>query len=134
MDQESETNLETAAMKTIPKLQENKLLEIKKKPKTRPLVPRLQFQKNFIRVLRSMKNNDRGLTHNAKCILNSMVNDIFDRLTVQAIQLQRAAKRKTLTHNDMASACSLLFSGDLQKHAKAAGAKAVVQYLRSYKK
>ncbi|XP_055841140.1 late histone H2B.L4-like [Episyrphus balteatus] len=110
-----------------------KLRRNRKKRITKPKAIRLDFKKKFINVLRK-EHNSLGLTRNAKLILNSLVNDIFDRLSEQAINFQKASKRNTLTHRDMASACSVLFSGNLQSHAKTAGTKAVVQYLRSYKK
>jgi len=61
-------------------------------------------------------------------IMNSFVNDTFDRLTNEAVRLSRYNKRMTLTSREIQTAVRLLLPGELAKHAVSEGTKAVTKY------
>jgi histone H2B len=61
-------------------------------------------------------------------IMNSFVNDTFDRLANEAVRLGRYNKKKTLTSREVQTAVRLLLPGELAKHAVSEGTKAVTKY------
>ncbi|EER13023.1 histone H2B variant 1, putative [Perkinsus marinus ATCC 50983] len=60
-------------------------------------------------------------------IMNSFINDMFDRLATEAIKLIRYSKKKTLTSREIQTALRLLLPGELSKHAVSEGTKAVTK-------
>ena len=65
-------------------------------------------------------------------IMNSFVNDTFDRLAEEAIRLARYNKKSTLTSREVQTAVRLLLPGELAKHAVSEGTKAVTKYTQSH--
>ena len=61
-------------------------------------------------------------------IMNSFVNDIFERIASEASSLARYNKRSTITSREMQTAVRLLLPGELAKHAMSQGTKAVTKY------
>ena len=80
-------------------------------------------------VHRSLKQVNSGLTLSAKSmkILNSFVNDMFDRIATQAAALARANKKSTLGSREVQTAVRLTLPAELAKHAMAEGTKAVAK-------
>ncbi len=64
-------------------------------------------------------------------IMNSFVNDTFDRLANEAVRLARYNKKATLTSREIQTAVRLLLPGELAKHAVSEGTKAVTKYTSS---
>lgn len=64
-------------------------------------------------------------------IMNSFINDIFDRLANEATRLIRFNKKKTLSSREVQTAVRLLLPGELSKHAVSEGTKAVTKYTTS---
>ncbi len=64
-------------------------------------------------------------------IMNSFVNDTFDRLATEAVRLARYNKKATLTSREIQTAVRLLLPGELAKHAVSEGTKAVTKYTSS---
>jgi hypothetical protein len=64
-------------------------------------------------------------------IMNSFVNDLFDRLAGESIRLARYNKKATLTSREIQTAVRLLLPGELAKHAVSEGTKAVTKYTSS---
>ena len=58
-------------------------------------------------------------------IMNSFINDIFERIALEASKLVRYNKKHTLSAREVQSAVKLLLPGELAKHAIIEGAKAV---------
>lgn len=50
-------------------------------------------------------------------IMNSFVNDVFDRFATEAIGLQQKNKTNTLTSREIQTSIRLLLPGELAKHA-----------------
>ncbi|CAH2018369.1 unnamed protein product [Acanthoscelides obtectus] len=61
-------------------------------------------------------------------IMNSFVNDIFERIAAEASRLAHYNKRATITSREIQTAVRLLLPGELAKHAVSEGTKAVTKY------
>ncbi len=71
---------------------------------------------------------DVGISKKAMSIMNSFVNDTFERLANEAVRLARYNKKSTLTSREMQTSVRLLLPGELAKHAVSEGTKAVTKY------
>ena len=56
-------------------------------------------------------------------ILNSFINDIFDRLATESGKLARYTKKSTLSSREIQTAVRLTLPGELAKHAVSEGTK-----------
>ncbi|KFP40522.1 Histone H2B type 1-L, partial [Chlamydotis macqueenii] len=70
---------------------------------------------------------DTGISSKAMSIMNSFVNDIFERLASEASRLAQYNQRSTITR-EIQTAVRLLLPGELAKHAVSEGTKAVTKY------
>ena len=75
------------------------------------------------RVLKQV-HPDTGVSSKAMSILNSFVNDLFERIASEASKLAHCNKRSTLTSREIQTAVRLLLPGELAKHAVSEGTKA----------
>ncbi len=71
---------------------------------------------------------DTGISNKAMAIMNSFVNDIFERIAQEAGRLARYNKRNTITSREIQTSVRLLLPGELAKHAVSEGTKAVTKY------
>eukprot|EP00056_Hartaetosiga_gracilis_P019422 m.14070 g.14070 ORF g.14070 m.14070 type:complete len:124 (+) comp7685_c0_seq1:120-491(+) len=69
-----------------------------------------------------------GVSSKAMSILNSFVNDIFERVANEASRLAKYNKRSTISSREIQTAIRLLLPGELAKHAVSEGTKAVTKY------
>ncbi|KAK3595247.1 hypothetical protein CHS0354_010854 [Potamilus streckersoni] len=60
---------------------------------------------------------DTGISSKAMSIMNSFVNDVFERLAVEASRLAHYNKRSTITSREIQSSVHLILPGELAKHA-----------------
>ena len=74
---------------------------------------------------------DTGISSKAMSIMNSFVNDIFERIAAEASRLAHYNRRSTLTSREIQTAVRLLLPGELAKHAVSEGTKAVTKYTSS---
>ena len=74
---------------------------------------------------------DTGVSSKAMSIMNSFVNDIFERIATEASRLSHYNKRSTITSREVQTAVRLLLPGELAKHAVSEGTKAVTKYTSS---
>ena len=74
---------------------------------------------------------DTGISSKAMGIMNSFVNDIFERIAGEALCLAHYNKRLTITSREIQTAVRLLLPGELAKHAVSEGTKAVTKYTSS---
>merc|ERR1719450_1076446 len=61
-------------------------------------------------------------------IMNSFINDTFDRIALESSKLVRYNKRHPLSSREVQTAVKLLLPGELAKHAVSEGTKAVTKY------
>ena len=71
---------------------------------------------------------DTGISSKAMSIMNSFVNDIFERIAAEASRLSHYNKRSTITSREIQTAVRLLLPGELAKHAVSEGTKAVTNW------
>ena len=74
---------------------------------------------------------DTGISSKAMSIMNSFVNDIFERVASEASRLTSYNKRSTISSREIQTAVRLLLPGELAKHAVSEGTKAVTKYTSS---
>ncbi|XP_059811068.1 histone H2B-like [Hypanus sabinus] len=74
---------------------------------------------------------DTGISSKAMSIMNSFVNDIFERIAGEASRLAHYNKRSTISSWEIQTAVRLLLLGELAKHAVSEGTKAVTKYTSS---
>ena len=82
------------------------------------------FSVYIYKVLKQV-HNDTGISKKSMAIMNSFINDIFERIALEASKLVRYNKKHTLSAREVQSAAKLLLPGELAKHAIIEGAKAV---------
>ncbi len=74
---------------------------------------------------------DTGISSKAMSIMNSFVNDIFERIAAEASRLAHYNKKHTITSREIQTAVRLHLPGELSKHAVSEGTKAVTKYTSS---
>ena len=86
------------------------------------------FSVYIYKVLKQV-HNDTGISKKSMNIMNSFINDIFERIALEASKLVRYNKKHTLSAREVQSAVKLLLPGELAKHAIIEGAKAVNKFV-----
>ena len=105
-----------------------------KKSRGRPAGVKRKGKQSFkIYVYKVLKqvHPDTGISSKAMSIMNSFVNDIFERVAVEASRLAKYNKRATVSSREVQTAVRLLLPGELAKHAVSEGTKAVTKYTSS---
>ena len=74
---------------------------------------------------------DTGISSKAMSIMNSFINDIFEKIASEAARLARYNKKPTITSREIQTAVRLILPGELAKHAVSEGTKAVTKYTSS---
>ncbi|KAI0670334.1 hypothetical protein C8Q78DRAFT_1079309 [Trametes maxima] len=76
---------------------------------------------------------DTGISNKAMAILNSFVNDIFERIATEASKLSTYSKKSTISSREIQTAVRLILPGELAKHAISEGTKSVTKFSSSQK-
>lgn len=71
---------------------------------------------------------DTGMSKKGMAVLNSMMNDIFQRLCSESSKLVMYNKKATLSSREIQTAVRLTLPGELAKHAVSEGTKAVTKF------
>ena len=79
------------------------------------------------RVLKQV-HPDVGISTKAMSVMNSFVNDLFEKVASEA---SRLVKNKTMSSREIQTSVRLLLPGELAKHAVSEGTKAVTKYTSS---
>ena len=74
---------------------------------------------------------DTGVSSKSMSIMNSFVNDLFERIANEASRLANYNNRSTISSREIQTAVRLLLPGELAKHAVSEGTKAVNKYTNS---
>eukprot|EP00301_Raphidiophrys_heterophryoidea_P010096 c1513_g1_i2.p1 GENE.c1513_g1_i2~~c1513_g1_i2.p1 ORF type:complete len:174 (-),score=55.61 c1513_g1_i2:73-570(-) len=88
------------------------------------------FSTYIYKVLKQV-HPDTGISSKAMAIMNSFINDVFERIAVEASRLARYNKKHTLSSREIQTAVRLLLPGELAKHAVSEGTKAVTKFSSS---
>ena len=71
---------------------------------------------------------DTGISSKAIGILNSFIQDQFEKIATEASKLARYTKKPTITSREIQTAVRLILPGELAKHAVSEGTKAVTKF------
>ncbi|KAL8214436.1 hypothetical protein R6Q57_003885 [Mikania cordata] len=71
---------------------------------------------------------DIGISGKAMGIMNSFINDLFEKLAQESSRLARYNKKPTITSREIQTAVRLVLPGELAKHAVSEGTKAVTKF------
>ena len=82
------------------------------------------------RVLKQV-HPETGISKKSMSIMNSFINDVFEKVASESAKLVRYNKKHTLSSREVQTAVRLLLPGELAKHAVAEGTKAVTKYSTS---
>ena len=74
---------------------------------------------------------DTGISKRAMSIMNSFINDVFERLAFESGRLGRYNGKATLSSREVQTAVRLALPGELAKHAVSEGTKAVTKFTSS---
>lgn len=100
----------------------------KKKKKVKKSV---ETYKIYIFKVLKQVHPDIGISSKAMGIMNSFINDIFEKLAQEASRLARYNKKPTITSREIQTAVRLVLPGELAKHAVSEGTKAVTKFTSS---
>jgi len=98
--------------------------------KKRKKKPTYSFQIYIHKVLKQV-HPDVTINKKSMSVMNSFVNDTFEKLAREASQLCKISKRETMSSRDIQTAVRLYLPGELAKHAVSEGTKAVTKYQAS---
>jgi len=96
--------------------------------KTKKSKKNFESYASFIYKVLKQVHPDTGISTKAMNIMNSFVNDIFEKIAQEAGRLARYNKKHTITSREIQTAVRLLLPGELAKHAVSEGTKAVTKY------
>ena len=82
------------------------------------------FSVYIYKVLKQV-HQDTGISKKSMSIMNSFINDLFEKIALEASKLVRYNKKHTLSAQDIQSSVKLILPGELARHAIIEGAKAV---------
>ena len=82
------------------------------------------FSVYIYKVLKQI-HQDTGISKKSMSIMNSFINDLFEKIALEASKLVRYNKKHTLSAQDIQSSVKLILPGELARHAIIEGAKAV---------
>ncbi|KAH7103860.1 histone-fold-containing protein [Auriculariales sp. MPI-PUGE-AT-0066] len=114
----------TASKKTAPAADGEK----KKRKKSR----KETYSSYIYKVLKQV-HPDTGISNKAMAILNSFVNDIFERIATEASKLASYSKKSTISSREIQTSVRLILPGELSKHAISEGTKSVTKFSSSGK-
>ncbi|CAH3187206.1 unnamed protein product [Porites lobata] len=101
------------------------------KPAIRRLARRGESYAIYIYKVLKQVHPDTGISSKAMGIMNSFVNDIFERIATESSRLAHYNKKSTISPREIQTAIRLLLPGELAKHAVSEGTKAVTKYTSS---
>ncbi|KAJ8592408.1 histone-fold-containing protein [Rhizopogon salebrosus TDB-379] len=98
--------------------------------KKRRKVRKETYSSYIYKVLKQV-HADTGISNKAMAILNSFVNDIFERIATEASKLAAYSKKSTISSREIQTAVRLILPGELAKHAISEGTKSVTKFSSS---
>ena len=92
---------------------------------------RTESYSSYIYKVLKQVHPDTGISKRGMSIMNSFINDIFERMAGEAGRLARYNKKSTLSSREVQTAIRLILPGELAKHAVSEGTKAVTKFTSS---
>lgn len=94
---------------------------------------RVETYSTYIYKVLKQVHPDTGISRRAMSVMNSFINDIFERIAGEAGRLTRYTNKATLSSREIQTAIRLILPGELAKHAVSEGTKAVTKYMGTLK-
>ncbi|KAG2439379.1 hypothetical protein HXX76_004736 [Chlamydomonas incerta] len=88
----------------------------------------VETYKLYIYKMLKQVHPDCGISSKAMSIMNSFINNIFEKVATKASKLNRYNKKPTMTSSKIQTAVRLVLPGKLAKHAVSEGTKAVTKF------
>ena len=85
------------------------------------------FSIYIYRVLKQV-HPETGISKKSMSIMNSFINDVFEKIASESSRLVNYNKKHTLSSREVQAAVRLLLPGELAKHAVTEGTKAVTKF------
>ena len=92
---------------------------------------RVESYSTYIYKVLKQVHPDTGISKRGMSIMNSFINDIFEKMALEAGKLARYNKKSTLSSREVQTAVRLILPGELAKHAVSEGTKAVTKFTSS---
>jgi histone H2B len=92
---------------------------------------RIESYSSYIYKVLKQVHPDTGISKKGMSIMNSFINDIFERLAGEAGKLATYSKKATLSSREIQTSVRLMLPGELAKHAVSEGTKAVTKFTSS---
>eukprot|EP00970_Alexandrium_tamarense_P008594 scaffold1630_cov228-Alexandrium_tamarense.AAC.4 len=89
---------------------------------------RVESYSTYIYKVLKQVHPDTGISKKGMSIMNSFINDIFERIAGEAGKLSTYNKKATLSSREIQTAVRLMLPGELAKHAVSEGTKAVTKF------
>ena len=89
---------------------------------------RTESYSSYIYKVLKQVHPETGISKKGMAVMNSFINDIFERIASEAGKLARYNGKSTLTSREIQTAVRLSLPGELAKHAVSEGTKAVTKY------
>merc|ERR1712157_702221 len=97
----------------------------KKTPAKKKKKKRTESYSSYIYKVLKQVHPDTGISKKSMSIMNSFINDVFEKLATEAGRLGKYSGRSTLSSREVQTAVRLVLPGELAKHAVSEGTKAV---------
>ena len=82
------------------------------------------YSKYIFRILKQYQQ-DKSISKDSMSVMNSFINDILERILLEASKLSRANKKHTISTREIQTSLKLLLPGELGKFAHVAGMSAI---------
>ena len=92
---------------------------------------RTESYSSYIYKVLKQVHPDTGISKKGMSIMNSFIQDIFERIATEAGKLATYNKKATLSSREIQTAVRLMLPGELAKHAVSEGTKAVTKFSSS---
>ena len=89
---------------------------------------RVETYSTYIYKVLKQVHPDTGISKKGMSIMNSFINDLFDKIASESGRLCRYNNKSTLSSREVQTAVRLILPGELAKHAVSEGTKAVTKY------
>lgn len=89
---------------------------------------RVETFSTYINKVLKQVHPDTGISKKSMSIMNSFINDVFERIATEASKLGKYNKKSTLSSREVQTAVRLVLPGELAKHAVSEGTKAVTKF------
>jgi histone H2B len=89
---------------------------------------RVETYSSYIYKVLKQVHPEFGISKKGMAIMNSFINDVFDRVCTEAGNLCRQNKKATVSSREIQTAVRLVLPGELAKHAVSEGTKAVTKF------